>query len=90
MSNLVSLSLGEKNKTVNWGQNPEKTLRLWNGALECNNIQAQRGRREKEWERRETETFFYGRRSKRVVAVGRGQALVSCNLIPGKTTETKP
>jgi len=28
--------------------------------------------------------------SKRVVAVGRGQALVSCNLIPGKTTETKP
>jgi hypothetical protein len=33
---------------------------------------------------------FYGRRSKRVVAVRRGQALVSCNLIPGKTTETKP
>jgi hypothetical protein len=47
-------------------------------------VHAQRGRREKEWERRETETVFYGRRSKRVVAVGRGQALVSCNLIPGK------
>jgi hypothetical protein len=48
MLNLVSLSLGEKNKTINWSQNPEKTLRLWNGP--------ERGRREKEWERRETET----------------------------------
>ncbi len=44
----LSLSLGEKNKTINWGQNPEKTLRLWNGP--------ERGRREKEWERRDTET----------------------------------
>jgi hypothetical protein len=66
----LSLSLGEKRKTINWGQNPEKPLRLWNGALECNKVQAQRGRREKEWEIRETETFLYGRRSKRVVAVG--------------------
>jgi hypothetical protein len=90
MSNLVSLSLGEKSKTINWGQNPEKILRLWNGALECNKVQTQRGRREKEWERRKTETFFDGRRSRRVVAVGGGQAFVSCNLIPGKTTETKP
>jgi hypothetical protein len=93
MSNLLSLSLslslGEKRKTINSGQNSEKPLRLWNGALECNKVQAHRGRREKEWERRETETFSYGRRSKRVVAVGRGQALVSCNFIPGKTTETK-
>jgi hypothetical protein len=48
MSNLLSLSLGEKRKIINWGQNPEKTLRLWNGALECNKVQAQRGRREKE------------------------------------------
>ncbi len=69
MSNLLSLSWRKK-KTINGGQNLEKTLRLWNGALECNKVHAQRGRREKEWERLETETIFYGRRSKRVVAVG--------------------
>jgi hypothetical protein len=86
----LALSLGEKSKTLKGGQNPEKILRLWNGALECNKVHAQRGRREKEWERRETETVFYGRRSKRVVVVGRGQALMSCNLISGKTTKTKP
>ncbi len=89
MSNLLSLSRRKK-QNYERGQNPEKILRLWNGALECNKVHAQRGRREKEWERRETKTVFYGHRSKRVVAVGRGQALMSCIVIPGKTTETKP
>jgi len=32
----LSLSLGEKSKTINWAQNPYKTVGLWNEALECN------------------------------------------------------
>jgi hypothetical protein len=85
MSNLVSLSLGEKTKTINWRQNPEKTLRFWNGALECNKQSTSTEREEtRDRDRRKR------RWSKRVVAVERRQALVSSNLIPGKTTETKP
>ncbi len=88
MSNLLSLSRRKK-QNYERGQNPEKILRLWNGDVECNKVHAQRGRREKEWERRETKTVFYGRQSKRDVAVGRGQALVSCNLVIWKNNRNK-
>jgi hypothetical protein len=87
----LGLSLGEKRKTINWCQNPEKTLRLWNGALESNKQSTSTEREERE---RVGETRDRDRRkrcwSKSFVAVGRRQALVSWNLIPGKTTETKP
>jgi hypothetical protein len=52
----LGLSLEEeKNKTINWGKNPEKTLRLWNGPLECNkqSTSTERENREKVGETRD-------------------------------------
>jgi hypothetical protein len=86
MSNLVSLSLGKKSKTINWGQNPTTLER---GSRMQQSTSTEREERERMGQTRDRDHFL--RKSEQeVVAVGRGQALVSCNLIPGKTTETKP